>query len=244
MTTIRPRIRTRTRTPVTATTGVSPGQFPAGSTVDKCIQGLHQLATPFELRMRPTKSKPPCIANWKLYLRLQSGLTVGQIDAIIIQHQRVDSLRSVLQAWAKAAKKTIEPISVPDDPYHIFVRTKVLKKSGKVKVTLDCPMGDYYDHRIRSVVLNGPPPPTLGEKLIAAKRFGYSNKVLEGIIKADDKWKKNLPKIEEMIVRVFGEGKYKPPTAAAQEKARKAAKSAKMKKIKSKSRHEMMYGED
>lgn len=235
---IRPRIRTRT--PVTTTTAALPGQFPEGSTVDRCIQGLHQLATPHELRAQPVKSKPQCITDWKSYLRLQAynknGLTVSQIDTVIIQHQRVDSLRSVLQAWAKAVKKTTEPINVPNDPYHIFVRTKVMKKSGKVKVTLDCPMGDYYDkYRDTST-----PPPTLEEKLIAAKRFGYPDRVLEGIIKADDKWKKKLPKIEEMIVRVFGEGKSKPPTAAALAKAKKVSRVARMNKLRVRSRVELV----
>ena len=146
----------------------------------------------------------------------------------------MDTLRETLKGWANVIKlkKVVEPINVPRDPYHVFVHTKVLKKSGKVKVSIYCPMGKYYD-QYRDI---STPPPTLGDRLIAAKRFGYPEYVLENIIKANDLWYKRLPEMEKMIIRVFGEGKSKPPTAAALAKAKKVASAARMKKFKGKSR--------
>lgn len=209
--------------------------------MNRCIQGLH--APPLKLRVAP-RSQP--IAEWASYLGLQAlsgnGLSINQIDAVVIQHRRLDILRATFKEWANVIKlkKVVEPINVPRDPYHIFVHTKVLKKSGKVKVTIDCPMGKHYDqYRDTST-----PPPTLGDRLIAAKRFGYPEYVLENIIKADDRWYKRLPDMEKMIIRVFGEGKSKPPTAAALAKAKKVASAARMKKFKGKSRMLVVNGVD
>ena len=200
---IRPKIRSPHQK-ASSSIKVSLGMFDPASTMGQIL---------FPVPRVPVTKPEVLFGHWKTYLRHDAlnsrrtgalSLSLLKKEDIIIRHQRVDTLRKLIRVWKEVSKKHEEKINVPDDPNHIIVRTRVTSK-GKVKVALEQPYKKLYDRYLDFTT----PPPSLEEKIFYAQQFGYPERVLKNIMKAHDRREAQRPKIEELIIRVFGETKSK-----------------------------------
>ena len=200
---IRPKIKPRQKLS-TESLEILPETFDPASTMGKIL---------FPVPRVPVTKPEVLFGHWKTYLRHDAlnsrrtgalSLSLLKKEDIIIRHQRVDTLRKLFRVWKEVSKKHEEKINVPDDPNHIIVRTRVTSK-GKVKVALEQPYKKLYDRYLDFTT----PPPSLEEKIFYAQQFGYPERVLKNIMKAHDRREAQRPKIEELIIRVFGETKSK-----------------------------------
>ena len=109
---------------------------------------------------------------------------------------------SILKEWSAARKKIIlepPPTFGGENPMnYVVVKTAVMKKSNKIKVSLSLPMHSLYA-KYYSKGLNAP----ISEKIQAYAKLGYPMWFLEKMLKSRELHIARKPKIEAMIATVF-----------------------------------------
>ena len=86
-------------------------------------------------------------------------------------------------------------------------------KSGKVNVTLSCPIENLYT----KYYSKGMKPP-LKERILAYSKIGYSDQKLAKMIKFEDDQKKKLAETEKFLETIFGDPSKKKSSAAPKKK--------------------------
>jgi hypothetical protein len=113
-----------------------------------------------------------------------------------LKGEEADAMRALYLPPPPAQKIARRDWDVPHDPDYVRVHMKI--KGGRVKVSLTCPL-----EPLQPYYKAGHKPP-LELRVIAAKKFGYPDHVLEGMIARDDWFKRNSQKLDAFIESVFG----------------------------------------
>ena len=134
----------------------------------------------------------------------------------VIKNKMYNLKVSILKEWLAARKKTVlDPLPTfgGENPMnYVVVKTAVMKKTSKIKVSLSLPMHSLYA-KYYSKGLNAP----ISEKIQAYAKLGYPMWFLEKMLKSRELHTARKPKIEAMIATIFD--KYmKSKPAKAKEK--------------------------
>lgn len=88
---------------------------------------------------------------------------------------------------------------VPDDPHHVRV-SLVVSKTGRVRLGFHTRMSALYEQMQRTHKL-----PTIEERVLAARDFGYPDEALKRMIDKHEKYEASRAELDQFIVGIFGE---------------------------------------
>ena len=92
-----------------------------------------------------------------------------------------------------------EKMPVPDDPHHVRV-SLVVSKTGRVRLGFHTRMSALYEQMQRTHKL-----PTIEERVLAARDFGYPDEALKRMIDKHEKYEASRAELDQFIVDIFGE---------------------------------------
>ena len=94
--------------------------------------------------------------------------------------------------------QTKPPLNIPE--FADFIPTELhVKKNGAVKVQMHTKMAELYEKYKQGK------KPSIEERVLACKDFGYPDEVLKSMIVKHEKRLANVPALEAFILGVFGE---------------------------------------